>query len=111
MFHVTSTLNRESIQRHGLDWRFMQAAPGIAGSREPEEEGCFLAPDLDEAEYFVGMNNTGGRVDVWAIEGYDEAQLLDNGSGYHYLPAPVPVARLTLLRRDVLERGWFGRNG
>ena len=28
------------------------------------------------------MNNTGGPVDVWAVEGYDEAQLLDNGSGY-----------------------------
>ena len=109
MFHVTSTLNRESIQRHGLDWRWMEAAPGIAGSHEPEEDGCFLARDLDEAEYFVRMNNTGGPVDVWAVEGYTEAQLLDNGSGYQYLPAPVPVARLRLLRHDVLEPGWFSR--
>ena len=30
LFHVTSSLNRESIQRHGLDWQRMSAAPGIA---------------------------------------------------------------------------------
>jgi hypothetical protein len=35
-FHVTSARNRESILRHGLDWQFMGAAPGIAGSGGPE---------------------------------------------------------------------------
>jgi hypothetical protein len=30
-FHVTSSRNRESILRHGLDWRHMGEALGIAG--------------------------------------------------------------------------------
>ena len=36
MFHATATENRQSILRHGLDWRQMGTVPGIAGSREPE---------------------------------------------------------------------------
>lgn len=42
----------------------MGAAPGIAGSRTPEQQGCFLAPDEETAEWFVQMSNTGGPVDV-----------------------------------------------
>ena len=42
LFHVTSALNRDSILAHGLDWTRMGAAPGIAGSLTPEEEGMFL---------------------------------------------------------------------
>jgi hypothetical protein len=44
-FHVTSSLNRVSIQQYGLDWRRMRLAPGIAGSRQPEEDGIFLVND------------------------------------------------------------------
>ena len=47
--HVTAAVNRESIRRHGLDWRRMSVATGIAGSRGPELEGIFLAWDLDDA--------------------------------------------------------------
>jgi len=32
LFHVSSALNREPILAHGLDWAYMGAAPGIAGS-------------------------------------------------------------------------------
>jgi hypothetical protein len=103
MFHVTSVLNRASVQAHGLDWTRMGAARGIAGSSGPEEDGCFLAADQGEADYFVRMNNTGGPVDVWAVEGYSEDDLLDNGSGYYYLPSPVPLAQLTLLRTDAFK--------
>ncbi len=35
MLHVTVAANRASIRRHGLDWRRMGAAPGVAGSRPP----------------------------------------------------------------------------
>jgi hypothetical protein len=35
MFHVTDSANRESIRQHGLDWRRMGTALGIAGSRVP----------------------------------------------------------------------------
>ena len=50
LFHVTSALNRDSILAHGLDWTRMGAAPGIAGSLTPEEEGVFLCRDEFEAD-------------------------------------------------------------
>ena len=107
-FHVTSVENRTSIQHHGLDWRRMGAAPGIAGSRCPEQEGCFLAFDEWTADYFVEMNNTGGPVDVWAVDGVDEETLVTSGEGYDYYPGVIPPARLRLVREDVPPvRGWY----
>jgi hypothetical protein len=38
MFHVSDRANRESIRQHGLDWRRMGGAMGIAGNRAPECE-------------------------------------------------------------------------
>ena len=90
-FHVSSADNRESIKTHGLDWTLMGVAPGIAGSPHPEREGCFLARDETETEWFVGMNNTGGPVDVWAVELADEIVLVDAGDGYDYYPAQDPA--------------------
>lgn len=100
-FHVTSSLNRESIRAHGLDWQRMSVARGIAGSIAPEQEGCFLCADEWEMEWFIEMNNTGGPVDVWGVEGVDEAQLVHSPEGHSYLPARVPPDRLTLLRVDL----------
>ena len=57
-FHVSSSLNRESIREHGLDWARMGAAWGMAGSREPEVEGNFLCREY-EVDRFTSMNNTG----------------------------------------------------
>jgi hypothetical protein len=98
LFHVTSVLNRESILAHGLDWTRMGAARGIAGSDQPEEAGVFLCRNETEAHWFVAMNNTGGPVDVWAVDGIDDNQLLVTQSGYGYLPAHVPPERLTLVQ-------------
>jgi dihydrofolate reductase len=42
LFHVTCSAKRESVLRHGLDWRRISAARGIAGSRTPEHDGCAL---------------------------------------------------------------------
>jgi hypothetical protein len=100
LFHVTSVDNRASITEHGLDWTRMSAARGIAGSRRPEQEGCFLAADW-EIDWFVQMNNTGGPVDVWAVEDVDQAQLLTSPEGFHYLPERIPADRLSLVRRDI----------
>ncbi len=83
----------------------MGAAPGIAGSTRPEADGVFLSFDERDADYFVQMNNTGGLVDVWRVDGIDTDQLLDNGSGYQYLPGQIPADRLALLRRGVLGGG------
>jgi hypothetical protein len=82
LFHVTSSLNRESIQAHGLDWRRMGAARGIAGSSAPEQAGCFLCLNEFEMEWFVKtINTTGGPVDVWAVDGVDEKDLVESPEG------------------------------
>jgi hypothetical protein len=99
-FHVTSSRNRESIMRNGLDWRNMEAARGIAGSMAPEQQGCFVCRD-DEVDWFVEMNNTGGPVDVWAVSGVDEDSLVQSPEGYEYVAAPIPPDRLTLMRIDI----------
>jgi len=96
LFHVTSALNRESIRTHGLDWTRMGAAPGIAGATRPEEEGVFLCEEFT-ADFFVRMNNTGGPVDVWAVDGIDVELLLTTGTGYQYLPARIPADQLALV--------------
>jgi hypothetical protein len=68
-YHVTSVLNRESVSRSGIDWQRLGAAPGIAGSRRPEQQGCFLVADESMVDWFVGLNNTGGAVGVWEVHG------------------------------------------
>ncbi|MCW3159649.1 hypothetical protein [Micropruina sonneratiae] len=79
----------------------MAASPGITGSFSPEVAGVFLCRDQFEVDWFVRMNNTGGPVDVWAVDGVGGESLIDNGSGYHYVNEPIPPDRLTLLRRDL----------
>jgi hypothetical protein len=101
-FHVTSVLNRESIQQHGLDWSKMGVARGIAGSNRPEKEGCFLCLNEFDADWFVRINNTGGPVDVWAIEDVDESALVVSGEGFSYIPGCIPADKLTLEQRDLM---------
>jgi hypothetical protein len=80
----------------------MGAARGIAGSTGPEEDGIFLSYEA-EVDFFVGMNNTGSRVDVWAVDGIDRSELVESsdGSGFMYLPATIPPGQLTLVRTDI----------
>ena len=85
----------------------MTAARGIAGSIRPEVDGCYLCRDRFDADWFVSMNNTGGPVDIWGVDGVEWADLLDGGSGFFYLPGTIPPKRLTLLERD-LEGGSLG---
>ena len=100
-FHVSSVLNRESIAEHGLDWTRMGVARGIAGSRTPEAEGAFVCRGQDEAQFFLRINNTGGPVDVWSVDGVDEELLTDNGNGFVYLPGRVPAALICLVQSDI----------
>ena len=72
----------------------------IAGSNSPEVAGVFLCVDRLEAAYFMRMNNTGGPVDVWQIDGIDVGELLDAGSGYLLLPRPVHSASVQLTALD-----------
>lgn len=103
-FHVSSSHNRASIAEHGLDWTRMGDAPGIAGAARPEQEGAFVCRGRFEVDFFVRINNTGGPVDVWRIEGVDEDDLVDAGSGFVYLPGTVPARRLTLVETDLAPR-------
>jgi hypothetical protein len=105
LFHVTTSRNRKSIQTYGLDWRRMGAARGIAASREPEQEGSFLCVGEFEMEWFVGLNNTGGPVDVWAVEGVDPNELVESPEGRFYFPSVIAAQRLTLWRSDCAPRG------
>jgi hypothetical protein len=79
----------------------MAAAPGIAGSRRPEAEGCFVCLDEFEVSFFLRINNTGGPVDVWAIEGVEYDELVEPPNGFHYLSRPIGAAQVSLYRRDV----------
>ncbi|WP_241827094.1 hypothetical protein [Streptomyces graminilatus] len=106
-FHVSSVRNRQSIALHGLDWARMSVARGIAGSRRPEVEGIFVCRGEEDAKFFLQLNNTGGPVDLWSVDGIDEALLLDNGNGFVYLPARIPAAQVSLVRSDIPPQPGF----
>jgi hypothetical protein len=107
LFHVSSVLNRESIEEHGLDWSRMGAAPGIAGNRTPEVEGCFVGQDERDADFFVGFD-ANPVVDIWRIEGIRWTKLIQSAEGFWYYPGLVPPSMLTLHRRDVRTRDDLG---
>jgi|SRR6266699_4360411 len=90
LFHVSSTANRDSILAHGLDCSRKGAAPGIAGSLAPEADGVFLCAGEFEAGFFVEMNNTGGPVDVRAVTGIDDRELIDARQRLQLLPGADP---------------------
>lgn len=100
-WHVTSRRNRESIALHGLDWNHMGAARGIAGSTRPEQHGCFLAADTHERDWFVQMNNTGGDVDVWEVDGIDHTDLVESHNGHYYYPGVIDASNIRLAQRDI----------
>lgn len=88
---------------HGLDWTRMGAARGIAGSTVPEADGVFLCRDAFTASFFVRINNTGGPVDVWAVSGIDEEQMLDHGSGFFYFPGRISAGQVALIESASLD--------
>jgi len=79
----------------------MGEVPGIAGSRRPEEKGCFVCMDEFEVSFFLRINNTGGPVDVWAVEGINDNELVTPPNGFQYVPRCIPSTQLSLYRRDV----------
>lgn len=48
MFHVSAVANRNSILYHGLDWRHVGAALGIAGASSPDAPAVFLCTCIEE---------------------------------------------------------------
>jgi len=104
MFHATASVNRQSIVRHGLDWRRMGAAPGIAGSARPELPAVFVCDSRDEIGFFLLMART--PADVWAVDA--QGLWIENGpNGWWIISQPIEAARLTLIERDVTHpSGW-----
>lgn len=109
-FHVTASANQESIDQHGLDWKRMGAATGIAGSVGPEQEGCFLCRGDWEADWFVRMGSHWGPVDMWAVVGIEESELLESPEGHYFVPFAIPRSQLTLVRKNLRDesRPWIG---
>jgi hypothetical protein len=95
-FHVTFTANRESIRRHGLDWRHI-TGPGIAGSETAEWQGVFLCASLEDAEFFAQMGTRRGPVDVWSVrldgEWLEGAPDANGGGGDSWMICPQPIGR------------------
>ncbi|MBN9623613.1 MAG: hypothetical protein J0H06_11780 [Actinobacteria bacterium] len=111
-FHVTPSENRESILRHGLDWR--RGGGGIAGSTAPEQEGTFLACEQTEVDFFVHIGkHRFAALDIWAVTLDDldpaEFELSDEPSderirefdGFLCWMEIIPPTRLRLVARDV----------
>jgi len=108
MFHATAQENRQSILRHGLDWRRMGTAPGIAGSREPELPAVFLCESLEEVGFFTQMSRL--PTDIWAVR-VDGRWVESGPDGWIILPEPVPPERLRLVNSRSLSRTDRGRSG
>jgi hypothetical protein len=56
----------------------------------------FLCRDEFQAGFFVRMNSICGPVDVWAVSGKFEDQMIDNGCGFFYFPGQIPAGQVTL---------------
>ena len=133
MFHITDRANRESIRRHGLDWRRMGTALGIAGSRAPRYEGIFLAEGKGIAMFFVDMARMNERhaIDVWEVRLDLDVDLHldddDDSDWTDHLPAdgplvqhtdgflcylePIPPECLRLIDPEALREGSAGSGG
>jgi hypothetical protein len=109
-WHVTSAVNRASIDAHGLDWSRMGAVGGIAAGsgapggyrHRPELEGVFLCGTWDDVEFFLSF---GGHplVDVWEVQVEDLA-VEDAPDGWLVCRASIPRSRIRLVRSDLPPR-------
>jgi hypothetical protein len=96
MFHVSALENRGSILQHGLDWRCMGAAPGIAGATRPEAPAVFLCTCVEEADFFIDMASP-RPVDVWAVQ-VDGFWIETGPNGFSVVAHAVSRDRLRLIR-------------
>jgi hypothetical protein len=97
MFHATATANRESIRRHGLDWRRMGAAPGIAGSTRPELPAVFVCDSREDVSFFLHMTRT--PADVWTVD-VGGLWVETGPDGWWIISQPIGPERLTLAEGD-----------
>jgi hypothetical protein len=98
LFHVTAARNRNSIQRHGLDWTQMRRR-GIAGSIEPELEAVFLCDSLEDAEFFTWMGTE--LLDIWGVR-VDGLVVESGPDGWWIVNERIPSSRLRLAVSDLV---------
>ncbi len=107
-FHVSSSLNRDSIAEHGLDWTRMGAAPSIMGRSSPELPVVFLEYHLEACDFFIRMARF--PVDVWEVDA-DGLWAESGPDGWIVVPEPIPAERLRLVKPAKSDRGrlprWF----
>ena len=96
MFHVTATENRQSILRHGLDWRQMGTTAGIAGSRESWTAGRLLVREPRATDRIL-TEMSRLPADVWAVR-VDGLWVESGPDGWIIVSEPVPPERLRLLQ-------------
>lgn len=96
LYHVTASVNRDSIRRHGLDWALMGATCGIAGALEPEQEGVFLVEESG-IDWFAGFGQV-KPVDIWEVDVSDlPADRFDEIDGYLLYRHPISSERVRLV--------------
>jgi hypothetical protein len=88
----------------------MRDAPGLAGSGSAEGECVFLARDLEEAEWFVGLSRGNHRsVDIWEVTLPDDLKSWDDPpaglpyveiDGFLCTTEPVAPERLRLMEKN-----------
>lgn len=79
----------------------MREARGIAGSDIAEQEGIFLCDSESEAEFFLRFDNGDGPFDLWAVEGVDQAELLESPEHFYFIARPIPPSQVSLVRQDI----------
>jgi hypothetical protein len=63
---------------------------------------CYLDAVILRPRPSTGLDrNTGGPVDVWAVDGIDPRQLRTSPSGHQYFPDTIAPQQLALVRQDV----------
>ena len=103
VWHVSPSVNRDSIATHGLDWGRIATGgiargPGRGEAARPEQAGIFLCDSLDDVEFFVGFGQH-ALVDVWQVDASD-LPLEPGPDGWLLCRRPIAAERLRLLHRD-----------
>ncbi len=115
LFHLSSVLNRASIERFGLDGRRMTLAFGLAGASRSEIAGVYVFEDIEDARWFAGqaVARHPAGLDLWEITPAsdlgEEAQLVLGSHGYRYVPGVVEPARVKLV--ETFEAAGAQRRG
>jgi hypothetical protein len=99
-WHVSPSVNRESVERHGLDWRRMGATGGIGHgptmqTPRPEAECIWLCVSLDEARWFRDLTSH-TAVDVWEVDVRD-LPVEEADDSWPFLRVPIAPERVRLV--------------